>query len=76
MIYRSCQFGFGMSGRLAITISIPPGKLAKIFSGVMEFVFVGSDECHCIRVVAGSWLGYCCRSWASRCLTATNKAFG
>ncbi len=34
----------GMSGRLAITMSIPPGKLARIPSGVMAFLFVGSND--------------------------------
>jgi hypothetical protein len=29
----------GMSGRLAITTSITPGKFAKIPSGVMEIVY-------------------------------------
>ena len=51
-----------MSGRLAITMSIPSGKLVKIPSGVMRFVFVGSKVSHSCRAVVGSWLGYCyCR---------------
>ena len=45
-----------MSGRLAITMSIPPGKLAKIPLGVTELVFVGNkNECYCSKVVAWSW---------------------
>ena len=49
----------GMSGRLAITMSIPMEKLVKITSGVMRFVFVGSNVSHSCRAVVGSWLGYC-----------------
>jgi len=49
----------GMPGRLAITISTPPGKLVRISSGVMTFVIVGSNESHCRRAVSGSRLRYC-----------------
>ncbi len=45
----------GMSGRLAITMSIPMEKLVKITSGVMRFVFVGSNVSHSCRAVVGSW---------------------
>jgi hypothetical protein len=44
----------GMSGRLAINRSIPPGKLAKIPSSVTKLVFVGSEESYCCRTVVGS----------------------
>jgi hypothetical protein len=52
---RSCRARSGMSDRLAITMSISPGKLARIPSGVMACVFVVSEESHCRRVVSGSW---------------------
>ena len=45
----------GMSGRLAITMSIPMGKLVTISSGVMRLVFVGSNVSHSCRDVVGSW---------------------
>ena len=54
----------GMSGRLAITMSIPLGKLARVPSGVIKLVFIGNDERHCIKNVARSWLGYCYRRWS------------
>ncbi len=72
---RMFRFGLGLSGRLAITMSTPPGKLAKIPSCVMEIVFVGSEEYHCCRAIAGSWLGYSCCWWANRCVAA-DKASG
>jgi hypothetical protein len=64
-----------MSSRLAISMSIPSGKLVKIPSGVMKFVFVGSEVSHLCRAVVGSWLGYCCCRWAIRWVT-TAKASG
>ena len=63
----------GMSGRLAIIMSIPSEKSVKIPSGVMRFVFVGSNVSHSCMAVVGSWLGYCCCSWAIRRVT-TAKA--
>jgi hypothetical protein len=56
----------GMSGRFVIIISIPSGKLVKIPSGVIRFVFVGSTVSHSCRAVVGSWSGYCCCSWVIR----------
>ena len=50
----------GMSGRLPITMSIPSGKLVKIPSGVMRFVFIENKVFHSCRAVVGGWLGYCC----------------
>ena len=52
-----------MSGRLANTMSIPSGKLVKIPSDVMRFMFVGSEVSHSCKAVVGSWLGYCCYRW-------------
>jgi len=52
-----------MSGMLAITMSIPSGKLVKIPSGVMKFVFFGSEVSHWLKTVVGSWLGYCYCKW-------------
>ncbi len=52
---RSCRVGFGMSGRLAITMSVPSGNLARLSSGVMACVLVGSREPHCRRAMSGSW---------------------
>ncbi len=57
---------FGMSGRLAIIMYIPSGKLVKIPSGDIRFMFVGSNVSHSCRAVVGSWLGYCFCSWAIR----------
>ena len=48
-----------MPGKLAITMSISPGKLIRILSGVITFIFVGSNESYCRSDVSGSWLGYC-----------------
>jgi hypothetical protein len=45
----------GMSGRLVIIMSITPGKLAKLSSGVMAGLFVGIEEFNCRRDVSGSW---------------------
>ncbi len=46
---------FGMSGRLALTMSIPPCKFYSIPSCVMACVLVGSREFHCRGAVLGSW---------------------
>ncbi len=65
----------GMSGRLAIIMSIPSRKLVQIPSDAMRFVFVGIKMSHSCRAVVGSWLGYCCCSWPIRGVTAS-KASG
>ena len=44
----------GLSGKLAISMLIPPWKLIRSPSGVIAFVFVGSNESHCRRDVSGS----------------------
>jgi len=48
----------GMFGRLAITMSIPSGKLFRIPSSVIQFVSIGSEVSHSCGTVMGSWLGY------------------
>jgi hypothetical protein len=52
----------GMSGRLAIIMSIPSEKLVKTPSGVIRLVFVGSNVSHSCRAVVGSRFGYFCCS--------------
>ena len=49
-----------MSGMLAISVPISSLKLVKLRLGVLGFVFVGIEVSHWLRVVVGSWLGYCC----------------